>query len=135
MNDNERDDEVLTPADQAIRDLYEASKEPIAWDDSDDAVLNFAREAVAGRTDAGASGSQEDMAGATEPDDDNVVAFPPRKTLISRVIHSPAVGFSMAASLMIGIFAGQGLALQVNNEMARIGPSSRIVEIAIIRPR
>ncbi len=109
MNDNERDDEVLTPADQAIRDLYEASKEPIAWDDSDDAVLNFAREAVAGRTDAGASGSQEDMAGATEPDDDNVVAFPPRKTLISRVIHSPAVGFSMAASLMIGIFAGQGL--------------------------
>ena len=105
MNDNERDDEVLTPADQAIRDLYEASKEPIAWDESDDAVLKLAREAVAGRS--GASDNQE---GAAEPAaDDNVVAFPPRKSLISRVIHSPAVGFSMAASLMIGVFAGQGL--------------------------
>lgn len=109
MNGNERDDEVLTPADQAIRDLYEASKKPIAWDDSDDAVLNFAREAVAGRTGSGASDSQEGVPGMAEPADDNVVAFPPRKSLISRVIHSPAVGFSMAASLMIGVFAGQGL--------------------------
>lgn len=110
MNDNERDDEVLTPADQAIRDLYEASKKPIVWDESDDAVLNFAREAVAGRSDSGASDSQEGVPGdAGHAADDNVVAFPPRKSLLSRVIHSPAVGFSMAASLMIGVFAGQGL--------------------------
>ncbi len=110
MNDKERDDEVLTPADQAIRDLYEASKEPIAWDESDDAVLNFAREAVAGRTESGASDRQEEAPSAAAPAaDDTVVAFAPRKSFISRIIHSPAVGFSMAASLMIGVFAGQGL--------------------------
>jgi hypothetical protein len=126
MNDNERDDEVLTPADQAIRDLYEASKESIAWDESDDAVMSFAREAVAGRAESGASESREGGSGEADSDaDDNVVAFPPRKTFISRVIHSPAVGFSMAASLMIGIFAGQGLTPYVD-----LGVSPGYQEIA-----
>ena len=88
--------------------LYEKTREPIAWDESDDAILSFAREIHAEGPPAAESSS--DSAESDQEADGNVVAFGPRKrSFVSRVIHSPATGFAMAASLVIGVFVGQGI--------------------------
>lgn len=96
----ERDDDDLTEADREVMRLYENESKPADWDESDDAILAFSREIRAGKAPAAES----------EPES-TVVPFAPRgkRSFIHQVIHSPATGFAMAACLMIGVFAGQGI--------------------------
>lgn len=108
--DRRIDDQDLTEADRIIIGLYDRTREPIAWDESDDAILSYAREVRAAGPGAAGTDGGEGTASPTDGDGDNVVPFAPRgRGLLGRVIHSPATGFAMAASLMIGVFAGQGL--------------------------
>jgi Domain of unknown function (DUF4384) len=96
---SERNDDDLTDADREVMRLYETENRPIDWDESDDAILAFSREIHAGKAPAA-----EDEQAST------VVPFAPRKrSFVHQVIHSPATGFAMAACLMIGVFAGQGM--------------------------
>lgn len=101
----EREDDDLTEADRQVMRLYEEEQKPIDWDESDDAILAFSREIHAGSTD--------DTAGKPANDyDPTVVPFAPRDakpSFLHQIIHSPAMGFSLAACLMIGVFAGQGV--------------------------
>jgi len=101
----EREDDDLTEADRQVMRLYEEEQKPIDWDESDDAILAFSREIHAGST--------GDTAGKPANDyDPTVVPFAPRgakPSFLHQIIHSPAMGFSLAACLMIGVFAGQGV--------------------------
>ena len=98
-----REIDELTEDDRRIMRLYEEETSQIDWDDSDDAVMAFAREIHEGKESG--PGAGDDSA-----EDSTVVAFKPRaRTTFNRIIHSPAMGFSLAACLMIGVFAGQGL--------------------------
>jgi len=95
----ERRDDDLTEADRRVMRLYEDAKTPIDWDESDDAILAFSREIHAK---GGKAPAAETEAAST------VVPFAPRqRSFVNRVIHSPAMGFSLAACLMVGVFAGQ----------------------------
>jgi len=99
----ERDDDDLTEADREVMRLYEKESGSIDWDESDDAILALSREIHAGKAPA-AEQAAEGEQGST------VVPFAPRKrSFMHQVIHSPATGFAMAACLMIGVFAGQGI--------------------------
>jgi len=103
----EREDDDLTEADRQVMRLYEDEQKPIDWDESDDAILAFSREIHAGKAD--------DAAPSVQPANDHdptVVPFGARDrkpSILHQIIHSPAMGFSMAACLMIGVFAGQGV--------------------------
>lgn len=104
-HDRRIDDQDLTEADRIVMGLYDQTREPIAWDESDDAILAFAREIHAEGPPA-AESSDDDA----QEDDGNVVQFGPRKrSFVNRIIHSPATGFAMAASLVVGVFVGQGI--------------------------
>ena len=95
-------DDDLDPADKVLLELYERGKETIPWDDSDDAILAAAREASAANDDA-------PPASATNDDDlgDNVVRFPASR-VVRRVLATPGAGWAIAASVMVGVFVGQG---------------------------
>jgi hypothetical protein len=101
----EREDDDLTEADRQVMRLYEEEQKPIDWDESDDAILAYSREVHAG--------SGEVTAGQPANDyDPTVVPFGSRDakpSFLHQIIHSPAMGFSLAACLMIGVFAGQGV--------------------------
>ena len=103
----ERDDDNLTEADREVIRLYEKESRPIEWDASDDAILALSREIHSEK----APDAEND--GRSAPGDGEagtVVPFASRKrSFVHQVIHSPAMGFSLAASLMIGVFAGQGM--------------------------
>ena len=104
-HDRRIDDQDLTEADRVVMGLYDQTREPIAWDESDDAILAFAREIHAEGPPAA-----ETSADGEEESDGNVVQFGPRKrSFVNRIIHSPATGFAMAASLVVGVFVGQGI--------------------------
>ena len=128
-------DRELTEADRVVLGLYERAAESIEWDDSDEAILTLARSIHAEDEGKDQSGSlaadaadspadNQDLAHAAETDEEdggaNVVAFAPRKRpAVGRAFYrSPVAGFSIAASLMIGIFAGQGLTPYVNLGLA-----------------
>jgi Domain of unknown function (DUF4384) len=99
----EQRDDDLTEADRQVMRLYDDTKKPIDWDASDDAILALSREIHA-------KGGKETIAAAAAPEAEasTVVPFAPRqRSFVHRVIHSPAMGFSLAASLMIGVFSGQ----------------------------
>lgn len=104
----EREDDDLTEADRQVMRLYEEEQKPIDWDESDDAILAFSREIHAGSADDTAA-----PAGQPANDyDSTVVPLAPRgqkPSFLHQIIHSPAMGFSLAACLMIGVFAGQGV--------------------------
>jgi len=115
----------ITEADRVVLRLYEEAEEPIEWDESDDAVLAFAR-SIHDRSESQESETKLETGPAetaeAQPDsegDSNVVAFAPRRKMsVSRLMHSPVAGFAMAASLMIGVFAGQGLTPYFNLGLA-----------------
>ncbi len=128
-------DRELTEADRVVLGLYERAAEPIEWDESDEAILELARgihaedegEEQSGSLAAGAAetpADDQDLAHATETDEkdsgSNVVAFAQRKrpTVGRAFYRSPIAGFSIAASLMVGVFAGQGLTPYVNFGLA-----------------
>jgi len=103
----ERDDDDLTDADREVMRLYEKESRPADWDESDDAILAFSREIHAGKAPAPESAGEE---AAEDEQASTVVPFASRKrSFVHQVIHSPATGFAMAACLMIGVFAGQGM--------------------------
>ena len=109
----------LDEADRVLLELYDRSKEPIPWDESDDEILNFARRSVAANDDGTAPATIAD-----EPEEDlgeNVVRFPANR-IFRRVFATPAAGWAIAASLMVGIFAGQGSTPYVN---LGVGPDVR----------
>lgn len=100
----EREDDELTEADRQVMRLYEEESKSIDWDESDEAILAFSREIHAdNETDAAPK--------AANDEDSTVVPFapPPKRSFVHQVIHSPAMGFSLAACLMVGVFAGQGV--------------------------
>lgn len=98
------DDDDLTEADREVMRLYETESRPVDWDESDDAILAFSREIHADKAPPAENADAADEQAST------VVPFGPRKrSFMHQVIHSPATGFAMAACLMIGVFAGQGL--------------------------
>jgi len=103
----ERDDDDLTEADREVMRLYEKESRPIEWDESDDAILALSREIHAkgkGQAQGGTLGAAGGDAAGT------VVPFAPKKrSFMHRAIHSPAMGFSLAACLTIGVIAGQGI--------------------------
>ncbi len=109
-------DDDMSEADRAIYGLYEQTKQPIAWDGHDDAILAYAKNGVG--QDMGRDASVETVDAptpkitdeATDPSDDTVVRFQPRRrSMVGRIVHSPVAGFAMAASLLIGMFVGQGV--------------------------
>jgi hypothetical protein len=103
----ERDDDDLTEADREVMRLYEKESRPVDWDESDDAILAFSREIHEKKAPPAESIGDE---AASADQDSTVVPFARNKrSFMHQVIHSPAMGFSMAACLMIGVFAGQGL--------------------------
>lgn len=109
----EEKDDKLTNADRAVMRLYEDTKETIEWDASDDAILSLSREihekdgAAQGKPHFGSDAEQED---GGEQDTGNVISFADRsRSFANRILHSPAMGFSLAASLMIGLFSGQAM--------------------------
>ena len=113
MTHEEKDDK-LTEADRTLLRLYDEAKEPIEWDESDDAILALSREIH--EQDAATPAEKPAIgSGMPEPANDaedtgNVVSIGSRRpSIVDRIIHSPAMGFSMAACLMIGVFAGQGM--------------------------
>lgn len=121
------EDQDLTEADRTILRLYEKSVESIEWDESDAAILAYAHSIHAkSEGDPLESGSIESTAktdeiASTEESLDeirsgDVVAFKPRQRSASgrAFYRSPLAGLSIAASLMIGVFAGQGLTPYVN---------------------
>lgn len=110
----------LDEADRLIERLYEQSQETVPWDESDDAILSFAKE-VAAEKRGDLQGGAEDAADVSSDESEdagggNVVAFRPRprQTTKPSIMRSPFVGFAVAASLMVGMFAGQGLTPYVN---------------------
>ena len=147
-------EEALSDADLLVLKLYEESAEPVAWDESDDAVLAMAHSIH--ETDAASAPSVVDMPrqddapapeasgpdGTAEAEDDGestVVAFAPRKKAPSgwSVFRSPLAGLAVAASLMIGVFSGQGLMPYVNLGVApdqRSGTTSATRSIRITDP-
>lgn len=91
-------DEELSEADRLLHKLYEETKEPVEWDASDDAVMALSRQiSLPG---AGSAADQEPDLGA------NVVRMRPR-SLTRRIVQTP--GFAIAASVVVGLFVGQGL--------------------------
>ncbi len=115
----ERRDDDLTEADREVMRLYDETKKPIDWDASDDAILALSREIHRKGGTGAAAPTEETTAGGAAPEgpeeSGNVVQFAPRSpSFIHRVIHSPAMGFSLAASLMIGVFSGQVILPYVN---------------------
>lgn len=125
----------LTDEDLAVLRLYEAAAEPVPWDESDDAVLAMAHSAVGSQEDAtlvpgvnapASPAAPADAGQAEGAENENVVAFKPRQGFsIRRVLQSPAAGFAMAACLVLGVFAGQGLSPYVN---LGVGPDYRALE-------
>ena len=123
-------EEDLTEEDLAVLRLYEEAAEPVPWDESDDAILAMAHAAAPqGQGDAtlmpgigAAPLSPRAPVAEAAPDrpsqdeeDGNVVAFQPRQGFsVRRMLQSPAAGFAMAACLVLGIFAGQGMSPYVN---------------------
>ncbi len=107
------EDPELSEADRVVLRLYEEAVEPVDWDESDDAILAFSR-GIESSTEDGEPTPSAETAG--EDSDDNVVAFAPRKSASSgrSFFRSPLAGFSIAASLMIGIFFGQGISPYVD---------------------
>lgn len=103
VDDRKRDDLDLTQADRIVMDIYKKGTPPIEWDESDEAILALSREIHRDDSPIPANDVDEDIPA------DNVVSLAQRRSLISRVIHSPATGFAMAASLLVGVFVGQGL--------------------------
>lgn len=100
--DRDTFDEELSEADRLLLKLYDKTKEPIAWDESDDAVLAMSRQISLPGAGAESEPQEEEDLGP------NVVRFRPRN-IVSRVVQSPAVGFALAASVVVGLFVGQGL--------------------------
>ncbi|MHA1563904.1 MAG: DUF4384 domain-containing protein [Alphaproteobacteria bacterium] len=104
-------DEELSEADRLLLKLYDESKEPIKWDASDDAVLAFSRQiSLPGEQSApgaGSEGQEEEDLGA------NVVRFPSRN-IVRRIVQSPGISFAIAASVVVGLFVGQGLTPYLN---------------------
>lgn len=101
------DDDDMTDADREVMRLYEKESRPIDWDESDEAILAFSRDIHATNAPS-TENAGEEIAPADK--DDTVVPFAPReRSVVHRMIHSPAMGFSMAACLLIGVFAGQGI--------------------------
>ena len=107
-NKNLRNQEDLTEADKAVLRLYEDSKSPIEWDESDDAVLSFARSIH-----EPAEESEPDEAPQTE--DSTVVPLrrPQAKPPIS-VFRAPLAGLAIAATLLIGVVVGQSVSPYFN---------------------
>lgn len=104
-NDSGRNGD-FTEADKAVMGLYRQSQTPVEWDASDEAILAFARN-IDRPGQAEASGAPEPQ---PEPDDPSVVPFRrPQPQSPWRALRSPVAGFAVAASLFIGIFAGQAL--------------------------
>lgn len=116
-------DDTLDETDRVLLRLYEKANEPIDRDESDDAVLAFAHSAAADFKDSGsgdvigaAQGPSEtaapgEEAAGEEDAGGNVVSFRRRErpSGMRFFYRSPVAGFAIAASLVIGIFAGQAL--------------------------
>lgn len=109
----EEKDDKLTDADRTVMRLYEDKKETIEWDASDDAILSLSREihekdgAAQATPPSGVDAVANDRG---EQDSGNVISFADRRrSFANRLLHSPAMGFSLAASLMIGLFSGQAM--------------------------
>jgi len=120
------EDPELTEADRVVLRLYEETAEPVEWDESDDAILAFSRSIQSGE-EGGSSGSENGQSRnptdtgepaelANEDPSDNVVTFAPRKRTSNgrSFFRSPLAGLSIAASLMVGVIAGQGLSPYVD---------------------
>ncbi len=93
----------LDAADKVLLELYERGKEPIPWDETDDAIIAAARKNTAANDDipiAGSASEQTDLG-------DNVVRFPGNR-IVRSIFASPATGWAIAASVVVGIFVGQG---------------------------
>lgn len=112
----EEDD--LTDADRLVLRAYERADEPQEWDESDEAILAFARSIVGDDGTADSRGREGTSApsaapasGAAEAEEEGgVVAFKPRdKPALRRLHRSPLAGLALAASLVLGVFAGQGM--------------------------
>lgn len=109
IRDRNFDDPELTEDDRIVMRLYEKASPPIPWDESDEAILALSRQSHSDSGLGDGSVPLEDDGADGSDGDDNVIPFEPhRQSFINRVMHSPAAGFSIAASLMIGIFVGQG---------------------------
>ncbi len=104
-------EDELDEADKVVLELYRRGKAPVPWDEKDDAILTFARQASTANDDRPVS-----TAGSGEPETplgDNVVRFPAHR-IVRRVFATPAAGWAIAASIMVGIFVGQGITPYVN---------------------
>ena len=105
---NRKNAEDLTEADKAVLRLYEETKTPIEWDESDDAILSFARSIHETAEDA-------TPVAESETEDSTVVPFRrPQARPPASIFRSPLVGLAIAASLMLGVFIGQGVSPFVN---------------------
>ena len=127
-NDNGRNGD-LTDADKAVTELYRQSQTPIEWDASDEAILAFARNIDRpGQVEEAAASDAE-----PESDDPAVVPFrrPQQQQTTWRALRSPVAGFAIAASLFVGIFAGQALTPHFN---LGFGPDYAALEEDNARP-
>ncbi len=140
-------DDDLTEEDLAVLRLYEKAAEPVAWDEADDAILARARSAgpagddgdvtlILGVKAPAPSPVQPDVRQGGEQeaaysegsgqDSGRVVDFAPRQKLsVRRILQSPVAGFAIAASLVLGIFAGQGMTPYVD---LGVGPDYRALQ-------
>ena len=75
MTNNRNNNDDLTEADLIVEGLYERSKQPIPCDESDEAVLAFAREAMFEKggenADTGEAPDVWSGVGTVEPTEDN----------------------------------------------------------------
>lgn len=96
----------LDEADKVLLELYDRGKKPIPWDETDDTILNFARKASTANDDRPTT--VPDLGEPETPLGDNVVRFPMNR-IVRRVFATPAAGWAVAASIMVGVFVGQGI--------------------------
>ena len=141
-------EEDLAEEDLAVLRLYEKAAEPVAWDEADDAILARAGSAGPAADDGDVTlipgvnapapspvqpdarkGEEQEAADSegSGQDSGRVVAFEPRqkKFSVRRILQSPVAGFAMAASLVLGIFAGQGMTPYVD---LGVGPDYRALQ-------
>lgn len=100
-----KDDDDLTEADKAIVGLYRKSQKPIDWDESDEAILAMARSVDRPSQSADAQAASQD-----EAEEPSIVPFRRRQENQRRQeFRAPLAGLAIAASLLVGLLAGQAL--------------------------
>ena len=125
------DDKDLTEADRVILRLYEKAADPLEWDQSDEAILAFAKSIHGSKAPHDEAGdlqgrdqtnapmrsveSEDSIAASPSDESQNVVEFAPRDRRPLRQFHrSPLAGLAIAATLLIGVVTGQGLSPYVD---------------------